>query len=589
MHRQRRQFGRLAFSKVTSTFGALDEPIERAQRTFIKLSLGILCGILLLILLSWGGCRAYRGWEERQQVRQAAALFNAGKFNDAALSARRALQLNPNSTGAMRIMAQLAEKARERVALDWRRKVVELEPHSTEDALALSNSALQFGDIRTAEKSLLRIAETARQTADFHAAAARLAKARKNPAEAKAEFGEAFRLAPNNESYQLEYALACLEQPSAAERDEGLRLLEKLRGSPTQRSAATRSLLLDGVAHHHDPIELRDLAKELQSYPEALFSDRLLYLDFLRQLRDSQYASYLTKIEKDAASKPADLGALLSWMNVNQMSLVAIEFAKSLPPEVLKKWPVPWAVAEAHAKVSDWPALEKATANANWGQYDFLRRAYLTRAWRGENNAAAATREWTAATKSAGAQSQSLLSLTRVIYDWGWKNEGIDLLWQLTKYPEVQFEALHALYLHYAKTRDTQGLYRVLSRLNEIDPGDLKVQNNLAQISLLLHVDLERAGKRATDLYRKDPSNPAYVSTYAFALYEKGDVNGALTAMSKLRDDQLRDPSVAAYYAIFLAANGDKDKAREYLEQGKQASLLPEEKALVEHSEARLH
>ena len=194
-----------------------------------------------------------------------------------------------------------------------------------------------------------------------------------------------------------------------------------------------------------------------------------------------------------------------------------------------------------------------------------------------------------AATKSAGAQSESLLLLTRVIDDWGWKNEGIDLLWQLAKYPEVQFEALHALYLHYAKTHDSQGLYRVLSRLNEIDPGDLKVQNNLAQVSLLLHVDLARAGKRATELYRKDPSNPAYVSTYAFALYEKGNLNGALSAMSKLRDDQLRDPPIAAYYAIFLAARGDKDKAREYLEQGKQASLLPEEKVLVERSETRLH
>jgi Flp pilus assembly protein TadD len=128
----------------------------------------------------------------------------------------------------------------------------------------------------------------------------------------------------------------------------------------------------------------------------------------------------------------------------------------------------------------------------------------------------------------------------------------------------------------------------VLTRLNESDPDDLKVQNNLAQVSLLLHVDLERAAKRATDLYRADPANPAYVSTYAFALYEKGDVTGALAAMSKLREDQLRDPSLAAYYAIFLVASGDKAKAREYFEQGKQANLLPEEQALVERSAARL-
>jgi len=568
--------------------GTLDEPIERTQRTFIKLSLGILCGILLLIVFGWGGCRGYRIWEERQQVRHATAFLEAGKFNPAALSARRALQLNPNSTGAMRVMAQLAERSHDRVALDWRRKIVELNPRSTEDAIALSNCALQFGDIRTAEKTLLGIGQDARETAEFHAALARLARTRKNPAEARDEFGKALRLAPNNEALQMDYALVCLDQPTKAQRDEGIQILERLRQSPTQRAAATRALFLDGVAHRHDPISLRDLARELQSYPEALFSDRLLYLGVLRQLRDPKYPGYLTEIEKDAASKPADLAALFSWMNMNQMSLVAMDFSRSVDPEVLKQWPVPWALAEAHVKMSDWVGLEKLTATANWGNFDFLRHAYLTRAYRGQNNAAAATREWTTATKSAGEKSQSLLQLTRVIYEWDWKNEGIDLLWQLAKYPEMQFEALHALYLHYTKTGDTHGLYRVVSRLNEIDPGDLKVQNNLAQISLLLGVDLERAVKRATDLYGKDPSNPAYVSTYAFALYRKGDVPGALAAMSRLPEEQLRDPSLAAYYAIFLSASGDKERARSYLEQGKEAFLLPEEKALVERSAATL-
>ena len=58
--------------------------------------------------------------------------------------------------------------------------------------------------------------------------------------------------------------------------------------------------------------------------------------------------------------------------------------------------------------------------------------------------------------------------------------------------------------------------------------------------------------------------------------------------MNKLSENQLRDPSLAAYYAIFLAASGDKAKAREYLEQSKQANLLPEEQTLIERSAARL-
>ncbi|PYK88051.1 MAG: hypothetical protein DMF47_01225 [Verrucomicrobia bacterium] len=158
----------------------------------------------------------------------------------------------------------------------------------------------------------------------------------------------------------------------------------------------------------------------------------------------------------------------------------------------------------------------------------------------------------------------------------------------MAKYPDVQFGVLHTLYLQYTKVGDTQGLYRVLSRLTEIDPGDLKVQNNLTQVSLLLNVDPERARKRASDLYRKHPSNAAYVSTYAFSLYAKGDIKGALRVMSTLREDQLQEPPLAAYYGFMLAVAGEKSKARKYVEIGKTAHLLPEEKQLIDRAEAAL-
>ena len=561
---------------------------NRAERFYVKLALGLPIGIILLVLVSWGGCHAYQTWEERHMVRRAAVFLSIGDTKSAVLSARRALQMKPSSAGAARILAQAAEKSRDRVALDWRRKVVELEPHSTPDALALTDCALQFGDINTAEKTLAGIDDSGKQTAAFHATAAHLAKARKDPDEAKKQWVEALRLTPDDESYQMQFALACLEQPDVPERKEGQLLLEKLRSSPKQRIAATRSLIMDGVGRHHDAQELCALAKDLQSYPEAVFTDRILYLEFLRQLQDPEYPSYLTKIENDASSKPADLAALLSWMSTNGMNIVAIDFAKSVPEKVLNAWPVPWAMTEAYAKTADWSALERLIKNGNWNQFDFLRHAFLARALRAKDKAAAGEHEWAEAVKGASNQSEYLLLLARAISEWGWKDESVDLLWQLTKFPEAQSEALRTLYVHYAKTEDTQGLYRVLLRLAETDPGDLKVQNNLAQISLLLNADPGRARQLAADLYHKEPSNAAYVSTYAFSLFARGDAKGALKIMSALPDDQYQDPALAAYYGIILAAAGEKGKAREYLELGKKAHLLPEEKALLGKAESTL-
>jgi len=268
-------------------------------------------------------------------------------------------------------------------------------------------------------------------------------------------------------------------------------------------------------------------------------------------------------------------------MTANGMSLLAIDFAHTLPNDELAKWPVPLAMAEAHAKLADWMGLEACVKNGSWGQFDFLRRAYFSLALREQDKSVAAEREWTSAQKEASGQAQYLSTLARAASDWGWRGETLELLWLLTKHPEKQFEALHELYQRYADAGDTPGLYRVLVRLAEVDADDLRAQNNLAQISLLLKVDVERAKRLAAELYRKEGSNPAYASTYAFALYTNGDINGALKVMNGLSESQLLEPSVAAYYGVVLAAAGDKTRAGEFLELAAQAKLLPEEKDLV--------
>jgi len=142
------------------------------------------------------------------------------------------------------------------------------------------------------------------------------------------------------------------------------------------------------------------------------------------------------------------------------------------------------------------------------------------------------------------------------------------------------------LYQHYAKSGDTGGVYRVLVHSSELAPDDLTMQNNLAQLSLLLDADPERARKIAAELVRKEPGNAAFVSTYAFSLYARGDAAAAREAMEKLTEAQLQEPAIAAYYGIVLAAAGEKEKARAYLARGAQAFLLPEEKALLAKAEA---
>jgi hypothetical protein len=559
----------------------LEIQLAKNERRFIKLIVGGIVGLVLVIVLAYGGVHFFHRWQERRLIRRAAAYLSGGDVKAAALSARRALQLNPANVNAARAMAQIADRAGDRTALDWWRKVLDLEPHTTEDALALVRSALRVNDLTTAEKTLAALDEAAKQTAGFHAASGRLAEIKKNAIEAEHHWTKAIEMAPANTSYQFQLALIHLGTNDPAKRKSALAALERLRTDPKQRTAATRTLILDGVARHEETRRMQLLANELQSYPEAQFSDRLLYLEILRQLHDPGFDEYLRKLEQDAMSNPADLASLFSWMSNNETAAAALEFGKTVPAESVGKWPVSPALADVYANLKDWAGLEQLARNSEWPPFDFLRRAYLSRALRGQDKKFPAEQEWLAAQKEASANPQALLMLARTVAGWGWKTEMVDLLWALAKTDETKLEALQTLYQHYAKAGDTSGLYRTLLRLVEALPNELPLQNNLAQISLLLGADVERARKVAAEIKNKEPLNGAYVSTYAFSLHTKGDVKGALQAMDQLSEEQLRDPSVAAYYGVVLAAAGQKEKAREFLDRAAQANLLPEEKALV--------
>jgi Flp pilus assembly protein TadD len=243
-------------------------------------------------------------------------------------------------------------------------------------------------------------------------------------------------------------------------------------------------------------------------------------------------------------------------------------------------------MTEAHAKAEDWKGVERVAGDKNWSAYEFLRNAYLARAFRAEGRQLEADGRWAQAQKEAASQSQAVLLLARTVAGWGWQKEMVELLWTLSKAQETRLEALQLLYQHYAKSGDTGGVYRVLSHSSEIAPDDLTIQNNLAQVSLLLEADPERARKIAAELVRKEPHNAAFVSTYAYSLYAQGDVAAARTEMETLTPEQLEAPSIALYYGVILAAAGEKQKAGYFLVRAPNAFLLPEEKALLAKAEA---
>jgi Flp pilus assembly protein TadD len=93
----------------------------------------------------------------------------------------------------------------------------------------------------------------------------------------------------------------------------------------------------------------------------------------------------------------------------------------------------------------------------------------------------------------------------------------------------------------------------------------------------------------AREVYEKEPKNAAYASTYAFSLYTQGENKKALKVFETLTEEQLRQPEIAAYYGVILAATGDLARAPEFLDLGeKSTKLLPQEKAMIEKARRSL-
>ena len=160
----------------------------------MRLSLGTLLGLILVIAIFWGGHDLYVHWQERRLTQQALDALQRDDDNTASVAARATLELEPSSALAARVMAELAQKAGNRAALNWRHRVADLLPNSIEDKLAWARCAVQFNDVSTAEHALSLVRGTGRQIAEYHAVAALLAQAHGQEDQAESEWTQALQL-----------------------------------------------------------------------------------------------------------------------------------------------------------------------------------------------------------------------------------------------------------------------------------------------------------------------------------------------------------------------------------------------------------
>ena len=541
-------------------------------------------GIIIVVASLLGPGRfKYRQLKENQDLKIAQEAFAKSDYRNAALSAQQVLQLNPTNTAACQLMAELAELANSPTTLDWRKRAAEAAP-TIENKLSLAEAAVRFQSppYPLTAQILDELRPAAPNVARFHVVSAERALAMRQLGEAEVQFAAAARLAPANRLYQLNQAMVVLSSTNAAKLAAARASLKSFLADTNFAANALRGLITDSLAHN-DLAAARNFSEQLLHTPQAALADQLQHLTILKNMPAANFSAQLSALKKSVATNSLGTVQTALWMQANQLAPEAAAWLAALPAGLRNQPTVEMARACVLESAGDWPSLRDFCGRSDWAEMNFLRLAFLSHAWAQLGEPPVASGNWHAAVDTADNHYGALIGLLELTGRWKLASERQDLFWlMLQKFPRERWISL-ALEQHCLAAGDTTGLWRVYQQLSATFPDNAGFQNNFDYTSLLLKKNPTEAAALAAKLHKQFPADASVASTHAFALHLHGHNAEALTVMQELKPAELEQPAIALHYGILLSSAGKALEAQPYLAIArKNASLLPEEKALLE-------
>lgn len=544
----------------------------------------VIVSSIILLLLGYVGYRSFKIWKQDHWLKMALDFAAKGDVRAELLSLRQVLNLNPQNPTACRLMAEMAETTHSDSALIWRQRLVDLNPNSLVDRLALIQTAMAFGDLAIASNALAGVAPADQKSALYQNTAGLLASGAGDVATAKSHFLEAIKLEPANYIPQLNLAALELRGQNPNEAMAARASLRQISLTSTNlivSNQAKRELIVDALRLNNFPAA-EAMARDLVKPANAEFSDRLLFLEVLLKDKSPELDAILAVCEHDAAGDSVKLSSMAVWLMKNRSPGQSLAWLQTLPKSLQTNQPVMPLMGECLLRMGDWHRLQANIQNQNWIELEFVRHAFLARALRGQDLRDASTGEWAVALNLANNNKGELISLFRMAAAWDWSNEADEILWLVVNhYPEEHWAppVLMQSLINGGRTRSLLQLFSLLSSRN---PGDLEMKNNLAFTALLLGAQELNPNDIALEVYKKSPKSPAFAATYAYSLYQQRRYADALKVMQGLSDKELENPAVAGYYGIILKATGSVAKSKTYLRTALTIKLLPEEQVIFQ-------
>ncbi len=580
--------------RTRQLFFALGSFFQRqvwVARLAVIVAVSAIAFLLGIVLFSYGS-RLYENWRETRLLNRATALLQEGKLSKAAQTARELVARHPDFVPALYVLAEAAEKQNREEAVSWRQQIARLLPTDLDSQLNLASAALRFGKLDLARQALDRVPANDRDSAAYHVVAGWLARAEGNFAGQEEQFAVAVKKEPSNDLYQFNLAALQIRSKDSEKSARARDTLQRLSKVAPYRTGALRALLNDAVARN-DRAAADSFAQQLQMSPEITFGDYLLCLNFYRKLDEKKFRLVLERVKPFAARDPANLAALMDWMNQNGLAGDVVKWIDKLPAAELNSTPTAEAVADAYATTKNWSRLKRWTRTGAWGDSEYLRIAYQAIATRQSrprtgNDSDEFETLWRSAEQSANEQPEHELSLARLASKWDLEKESEELWWRVAKSASSRREALEWLRRLCRAENETAKLYDVLQRIHDSSPTEAPITADLARLGLNIGQNTEQSHQLAKEAYDREPNEVNCAVTYAFSLSRLGKNSEGLAIIESLPPEQLHDPHAAVYVALLLAEAGQTEAASDYIAAADDAEIYPEEEKILDEAKARL-
>ena len=548
------------------------------RRRVIKVT--VVAGLILAATL---GYDAYDSWRYSSLIETARSAATLGDWQKSSFALRRAAQIRPGNIEPLVMLSETAEKLRPSEAISLRLAVATADRGSVKHRFDLVRTALRIGDKSSAAQSLATIDPTARTTPMYLSLKSQVDLATGDPVSAEAAALEALRLEPANPTYKFHLANIQVGSTNEATRASARSVLEQSTGIPELKHDALRMLSVEALNRRDAPVARR-WVEEIFRTGKTDFGDEIQQLELLRVENSPALTARLESLQRRATSNLQSTLSLASWMTGTGNGGGAHAWLASLGTNITAQPAIQNARIQSHLLSNDVKGCIRWLEGDFWGENDHSRLLWLARLQRTQRQEASAKAAWNKAWELGGKNPRSRRQIWQLAVEMGWKEESMQVLQAASAAPSDSRWAQMVLFdIHY-RLKQTPQMLEISERLLRASPDDWFAKNNVAAFSLLLNTNIAMAAKLAAEAITTRPNDPLVTSTHAFALQKNGKIPEALLVFGRIPDAVRSKPGVAVYYASALVEAGRIKEARRYLTLADDASLLPEERALLNAS-----